>query len=442
MIEFKFLGTYKIISNSVDITHKFSLKDKGLLCYILANNQYTFNREKLANMFWDNYKRESAYSNLRYTIWHLRKIFNEYENDIVIHSHGKNVIEIEEKNVRIDLREWQRLTETYISGKDISLNILKKISNTYDGDFLKDFYIYDNLEFNDWVFNMKERLQRFYFEVQMDLAKIYSDNNEIRESINQLNKLIKIDPLNESIYYAIIKYQYKSGNKVAAVNTYRNLKLLLRKELNISPSDKIQEFYHHILKDEFKEDFVENTYIPTKSTKNTTNESKKKKITFFVSADSICLKGFHQEIAKQVRASKEYIIDICQSPGKRINYEGIFEILDEVQEYFEHYDTSRKLEYDDIVSSIKSSSAIDYYLFNNVTQILDAYMKTEIVIRIWNFHFLDSKSTDFISFLYRNMKSNEVHIKIIVDEKWINERMNFFIESFSKEIGFNRIEAL
>ena len=344
MIEFKFLGTYKIISNGVDITHKFSLKDKGLLCYILANNQYIFNREKLANMFWDNYKRESAYSNLRYTIWHLRKIFKEYENDIIIHSHGKNVIEIEEKNVRIDLREWQRLTETYISGKDNSLDILMKISNSYDGDFLKDFYIYDNLEFNDWVFNMKERLQRFYFEVQMDLAKIYSDNNEIRESINQLNKLIKIDPLNESIYYAIIKYQYKSGNKVAAVNTYRNLKLLLRKELNISPSDKIQEFYHHILKDEFKEDLIEDTYTPTKSIKTNINKSEKKKITFFVSADSICLKGFHQEIAKQARTNKEYLIDICQSPGKRINYEGIFEILDEVQEYFDYYDTSRKLD--------------------------------------------------------------------------------------------------
>ena len=69
-------------------------------------------------------------------------------------------------------------------------------------------------------------------------------------------------------------------------------------------------------------------------------------------------------------------------------------------------------------------------------------MKTAIIIRIWNFHFLDSKSTDFISFLYRKMKHNEIHIKIIVDEKWINERMNFFVESFSKEIGFNRIETL
>ncbi len=442
MIEFKFLGTYKIISNGIDITHKFSLKDKGLLCYILANNQDIFNREKLANMFWDNYKRESAYSNLRYTIWHLRKVFKEYENDIVIHSHGKNVIEIEEKNVCIDLREWQRLTETYKSGKDNSLNILMKISNTYDGDFLKDFYIYDNLEFNDWVFNMKESLQRFYFEVQMDLAKIYSDNNQIRESINQLNKLIKIDPLNESIYYTIIKYQYKSGNKVAAVNTYRNLKLLLRKELNISPSDKTQELYHHILKDEFKEELNENTYTPAKSTKANINESQKKKITFFVSSDSICLKGFHQEIAKQARTDKEYFIDICQSPGKRINYEGIFEILDEVQEYFDHYDTSRKLEYEDIVSSIKSSNYIDYHLFNNVTQILDAYMKTYIIIRIWNFHFLDSKSTDFISFLYRNMKLNEIHIKIIVDEKWMSERMKFFIESFSEENGFNRLETV
>ena len=441
MIEFKFLGTYKIISNDVDITHKFSFKDKGLLCYILANNQCIFNRDVLANMFWDNYKRESAYSNLRYTIWHLRKIFNEHENDIIIHSRGKNVIEIEEKNVHIDLREWQRLTETYRFENNNSLDILMEISNTYEGDFLKDFYIYDNLEFNDWVFNMKEKLQRLYFEVQMDLAKMYSDNNQIRESINQLNKLIKIDPLNESVYYAIIKFQYQSGNKVAAVNAYRKLKLLLRKELNISPSDKIQEFYHRILKDEFKEE-IENTYIPEKIIKNASKEYKNKKITFFISANSICLKKFHQEIAKQTKTGKEYHIDICQSPGKRINYEGIFEILDEVQEYFENYDTSRKLEYDDLVSSIKSSSAIDYYLFNNVTQILDVYMKTDIIIRIWNFHFLDSKSTDFLSFLYRNMRYNKIHIKIIIEEKWMNEKTNFFMESFSKEIGFNQIKAM
>ncbi len=100
------------------------------------------------------------------------------------------------------------------------------------------------------------------------------------------------------------------------------------------------------------------------------------------------------------------------------------------------------MEYDDLVSSIKSSSAIDYYLFNNVTQILDVYMKTDIIIRIWNFHFLDSKSTDFLSFLYRNMRYNKIHIKIIIEEKWMNEKTNFFMESFSKEIGFNQIKAM
>lgn len=442
MIEFKFLGTYRIISNGVDITHLFSQKDKGILCYMTVNHENIFSREKLLGMFWDCYKKESAYSNLRYSIWHIRKIIKEYGNDIILHSRGKNLIEIEEKNVSIDLREWQTSAENYKSGKDISIENLIKISNSYYGDFLEDFCLADNLEFNDWVFSTKENLQRFYFEIQMDLAKYYADNNNVREAITQLYKLIQIDPMNESVYYSIMNYQYYSGNKVTAINTYRNLKRMLRKELNISPSENIQELYNHIINEEQKEIIKDTTYTYTqiKNIDSATDTLSKREITFFISSCPSSLKNFHQKIARLSKNPETYFIDICQSPGIRVNYEGIFEIINELQDYFKAQGKLRKKEFDNIVSEIMETKLLDYHLFNNVTKILDTYMDKKVFIRIWNLHLLDSKSTDFISFLYRNMKNNEISFKIIIDEKWINDRVNYFVESFSEEQGYTLIK--
>lgn len=440
MIEIKLLGTYRIISDGTDITHLFSQKDKGLLCYITVNQENTFTRERLIGMFWDSYKRESAYSNLRYTIWHLRKIFKEYGNDIILHSRGKNLIEIEEKSVFIDLKEWQELTEKYNSGEDTSIENLIKISDLYYGDFLKDFCLADNLEFNDWVFNTKESLQRLYFETQMDLAKYYAKNNGIRKAIAQLNKLIQFDPMNETVYYTIMNYQYFSGNKVAAVNTYRNLKRMLRKELNISPSEKIQELYDHIINEEKKEIVMDTSYTHTKNISTLKYTATKREITFFISPHSSSLNNFHQKIGYLSKNSENYFIDICQSPGIRINYEGIFEIIDELQDYFKNQSNQIKMQFEDIVSEIMDSKLMDYHLFNNVTKILDTYVEKKVFIRIWNFHFLDSKSAEFISFLYRNIKNNEISFKIIIDEKWMNDKISYFVESFSGEQGYKIVK--
>jgi hypothetical protein len=115
-------------------------------------------------------------------------------------------------------------------------------------------------------------------------------------------------------------------------------------------------------------------------------------------------------------------------------------MINELQNHFEDQDKHRKIEFENIVSEIMEKKILDYHLFNNITNILDTYLDKKIFIRIWNFHLLDSKSTDFISFLYRNMKNNDISFKIIIYEKLMNDRIKYFIESFSGEQEFTLIK--
>ena len=438
MIKIKFFGTYRIFSNGEDITSKFSSKGKALLCYMIVENKNIFSRERLVNIFWDNYKRESAFSNLRYTIWQIRKVLRNCNNDIVINSHGKNLIELKNMDMNSDWEEFESIRNEYVKNYDKGKIILRRVSELYGGEFLEDFYICDNLEFNDWVFNIREIAQRFYFQCQMDLAEIYASNNKIKEAINELNRLIRLDPLNEDVYRTMINYQHLSGNKVAAVSTYRNLKTLLRKELNISPSKDLQDFYNNIMIEESKNKVNENIFSYNKYEKFHSKKSNNmKNINIMMSGNPLKLKEFYQKMAQYENKENEHIIDICNTPGKRINYEGIFEILDEIKNYFNDSESYLKEKFDEISSEIRNSKALEeFHLFTNLSDILDGYMKTDIIIRIWNFHFLDQKSIDFISFFYRKSKNNKIVIEAIIDEKWKNSRLDFFMESFSMEKGF------
>lgn len=437
-IDVYFLGNYKILFNNENITTKFSKKSLGILCYLIMNSDKFHYREKLASMFWEDYKRESAYSNLRYALWQIRKVFKKYTDEKVIITKGKNVISISKNLINSDVKMY--LDYIKQSNKvDISLNqkknLLLSASKLYKGDFIENFYIYDISHFNDWFFNEREYLQRMYFDVQLQLSDIYIKQKKIRAAITELNKLINIDSLNEEVYYRVIKYQYMSGNRVAAVNTYKKLKLTLRNELNISPSAEIQELYNKIV----TENNAINLSSKNSSIKDHINLNKdfnglNKSIKVFISDKPDTLKKFSRLIYEFDKSSEFMIIDICISPGSRINYEGVYEILDGFQAFYSNKSAKLNSDFYELIDEIRSITTLrEYSLFKKMIELFSSNNTPDILIKVWNFHLLDEKSIDFLSFLFRKIDGKKINLIGIYDLRWNNERLNSFIRAFENE---------
>lgn len=252
MINLKLFGEVKITANSVDITKQLPKKGLGLLIFMASQPDKLFYRERLAEMFWHDYTKESALNDMRFTLWQTRKILGDYLKEDLFINKGKYTIKINAKIIESDYYKFFESCNTELHDE---------VVRYYSGDFLEDFYIIDVPSFSDWVFNERENTQKKYFEAQFKRAEYLSSTNRIEEALKALTKLIEMDSLNETVYFYKMQYQYLSDNKVAAVNTYRKLKQLLRNELNISPSKEIEALYATIISDASKIDSQSNFQI-------------------------------------------------------------------------------------------------------------------------------------------------------------------------------------
>ena len=416
MISLKLFGDVKITANAVDITNQLPKKGIGLLIFMASQPDKPFYRERLAEMFWHDYTKESALNDMRFTLWQTRKILGDYLKEDLFINEGKYTIKINSKIIESDYNNFFESCNNQLHDD---------VVRYYSGDFLEDFYIVDAPSFSDWVFNERENAQKKYFEAQFKRAEYLSSTNRVEEALKALTKLIEMDSLNETVYFYKMQYQYLSDNKVAAVNTYRNLKQLLRNELNISPSKEIEALYATIISDTSKIDSRSNFQL----SKN--EQTYNKSIELFVSKRADKLNAYSRKLASFNNTSTQLVIDLCDTPGNRIPYEGMFEILNGLNEYGKYFINKWKNEYEKIDSAIRNRTIKeDVLFFNMFGTLIDGEQSEHMIIRIWNFHFLDGNTIDFLSYLLRSKLSKPITIQAILDENKKNVKAEDFIRLY------------
>lgn len=247
-LEMYMLGNLKIILDGKAITDNISYKSAGLLSYLAVNEERTFSRDKLSSLFWGISSMEAARYNLRYNLWSLRKILGDNKKKLKIIDSQKDTCKFNlHNNVYIDVFHMESILKKS-SKHDIKeyIKSLEKAKNIYKGEFLEGFYIKDCPEFNDWIFFERERFQRTYFDTLYKLSEIYKEKGKFLKSIDNLEEMLTINPLQEEIYVKLIEIYLEMGDRSTALYQYERCCRILREELNISPMDEIKEVYKSI----------------------------------------------------------------------------------------------------------------------------------------------------------------------------------------------------
>lgn len=212
----KYFGDFKLNYREQKISEKdFKTKKvSGILKYILLNNKNSrISREKLMTLFWPDSDVKAAGASLRVALYELRKTLAKY--DLVID--GKNALIKEDREgfvigedtiIHSDLKE---IEEMYLDWKDKSLNnkneleILKKICDLYEGNFLENFYYDDRIEV----------LRSHYSSIALECIHAYSklcdENGFYDEGERILLKGLEIDPIDEIGCGLLISLYKKTG---------------------------------------------------------------------------------------------------------------------------------------------------------------------------------------------------------------------------------------
>ncbi len=345
-----FLGRVEFLLDKKPITHMVSQKAKALLCYLIMNANQPQNRDKLAGMLWESSSKESARYNLRFTLWSLRKSLDTTaKQQKYFLTPEKNICQFNaQSDFWIDVFQFYDLAERAKTPElplEERIQFLTGASSLYKGEFLEGFYINASTSFDDWIFFQREKAQRTYFEVQKSLSKSFLAKKDYHNAIHALKKLLAVDPLQENIYYELIKLYYISGDRAGAIREYNNCCRVLREELNIKPMNKIIELHKNILKEEKLNNSKQSMLIVSNNSINGLNNS------FYNILETVLnnktnninmifytTKRYDITAAKTINFLNGYknkdliIISTPVLPGAKVEFEGLCEILNTIFE--------------------------------------------------------------------------------------------------------------
>ena len=171
-------------------------------------------RAELASRFWPDVLDQSARASLRSALWALRR---QLGDALVVD--GERVGLDDAQGSGSTSREFDRLAET---DPEAALELCR-------GELL------EGLE-DEWALSARERHRERVIALLERLAQAAEQRDEVREAVELTRRQVERDPFDEGAHRRLITRLDASGDRAAAMRSYRTLTERLRRELGVAPS--------------------------------------------------------------------------------------------------------------------------------------------------------------------------------------------------------------
>lgn len=207
-------------------------------------------RESLASLFWTDYDLAKGLANLRHTLWEVSQFMGE---GWIVTEH-ETISLSPHANFTLDIAQFHSSLRQAAQQTDPTLRIpyLVEAAKQYRDDFLHGFSLKDGSSFNDWVLNKAAALRHEFASLLEMLVEDLSTLQQPQTAIPYAQRLIELDSLNEAAQRRLMQLYALTDQQAAAIQQYRALEKLLRKELNVDPQLETYNLYKKIRKGEFK----------------------------------------------------------------------------------------------------------------------------------------------------------------------------------------------
>lgn len=253
MLHVSLLGSFCIQSDNQTIIAFKQQKVQELFCFLLLHRKQPHTREFLANVLWENASETQSKPYLRKCLWQLQSTTELESLPPLL------LVESEWIQINPEVEIWvdtEILTATFLNcqgipGKDLNANQIEALQNTvelYRGDLVKGC-------FADWCIFERERFQRLYLillDKLLDHAVVLGD---FEHGIVYGNQILRFDFAHERTHRQLMRLHYVAGDRTRAIRQYENCVEVLKKDLNISPTEETKMLLQIIKSDQNSLDF-------------------------------------------------------------------------------------------------------------------------------------------------------------------------------------------
>jgi predicted ATPase/DNA-binding SARP family transcriptional activator/predicted negative regulator of RcsB-dependent stress response len=222
----------------------------ALLAY-LAVTAEDHTRDELVNFLWPEYDAEHGRTNLRHTLYVLRKSLGgdwlEADREFVRLKPGADI--------RLDVDLFHsKLVECRAHGHDHSegcpacIPPLLAATALVRGDFLSGFSLKDSPNFDDWQLLQAESLRREYANALERLVECHCAMKSYQSAIDYARRWLALDRLNEEVHCQLMRIYGWAEQRLGVQRQYQECVQVLKDELDVSPQPSTTALYHAILR--------------------------------------------------------------------------------------------------------------------------------------------------------------------------------------------------
>jgi predicted ATPase/DNA-binding SARP family transcriptional activator len=242
---FSFLGRLQIEHRQLGTITLTNRKAIGLLVYLLIESDHAHSREFLLGLLWPDLPTAAAQNNLRVTWAQLQKVLGVNNSDAQPYLIGDrlalrfNPLSDHE----LDVARFRELIEAcrlhqHPNPQDCA-ECAARLTQALDlvrGDFLEEFSLGDCEQFDDWLIIQREHFRMQGISALEQLAAFHERAGQLAEAERAVRRLLKYDPLNESVYRQLMRVLAHADQRAAALDAYETCRRVLATELGLAPT--------------------------------------------------------------------------------------------------------------------------------------------------------------------------------------------------------------
>ncbi len=229
MLRITLLGQFRVEKEgqSVEIA---SRPAQSLLAFLVLSAGTRQPRAKLAGLLWPDSAESNALSNLRHTLWRLRKAI------------GSAYILADNQAIAFD-PEADYWLDAAILDKKLSENasaeeLITSVS-TYGGELLPGFY-------DDWVILERTRLQAVFERRMKRLLDRLVEEGRWDDVLRWAEHWIALGQVPEPAYRALMVAHAALGDLSGVAKVYQRYVMALEEELGVDPSEETKKLYERL----------------------------------------------------------------------------------------------------------------------------------------------------------------------------------------------------
>ncbi len=192
-------------------------------------------RQRVAGSLWPESTDVQALTNLRRELHHLREDWPLLEG--LVDAASRTLAWRSPDGAIVDLIAFEGAAERGLAGDRAAL---RDAAALYKGDLLPGCT-------GDWIDTDRERLRQRAHQVLARLVALLEEDRAYGAAIEHAQQLLRLDPLDEQAWCALMRCHARRGERAAALHLYQQCAALLKQELAVQPSAATRLTYREIL---------------------------------------------------------------------------------------------------------------------------------------------------------------------------------------------------